>query len=76
MVLKVKSLVPGLVSLFYLTIVLALIGELSCKPSEPVMDATAAAIYAAELQACVANSKTLKESKDCRDAVDRKWGVK
>jgi hypothetical protein len=40
------------------------------------MDATAAAIYAAELQECVAKSHTLQESKDCREGVDKKWGVK
>lgn len=32
--------------------------------------------YRSELMDCVENARTLKESKDCRDDVDRRWGVK
>lgn len=32
--------------------------------------------YRSELMECVEYARTLKESKDCRDDVDRRWGVR
>jgi hypothetical protein len=44
-----------------------------CTPSH--WDKAAEGAYAAELQLCVANARTLEESKECRRQVDTKWGV-
>jgi hypothetical protein len=45
-----------------------------CAPSH--WDKAAESAYSAELQLCVANARTLDESRECRRQVNERWGVK